>query len=76
LTILNLFKVIVAASFICNCIVDGIVYSFGIFLDEFSKYFGTGTGTITWAGSLLSGVYMLVGINFLLSYSISNYSNF
>ncbi|KAG5682924.1 hypothetical protein PVAND_012242 [Polypedilum vanderplanki] len=53
--------VIVLASFVCNCIVDGIVYSFGIFLDNFSSYFGVGKGTMAWAGSLLSGVYMCVG---------------
>ncbi|XP_070491852.1 monocarboxylate transporter 14-like isoform X1 [Chironomus tepperi] len=53
--------VIVIASFFCNCIVDGIVYSFGIFLDDFCKYFDVGKGTISWAGSLLSGVYMCVG---------------
>jgi hypothetical protein len=41
--------------------VDGIVYSFGIFLADFAKYFDVGKGTISWAGSLLSGVYMCVG---------------
>jgi hypothetical protein len=55
-------KVIVAASFLCNCIVDGIVYSFGFFLNSLSAHFVVDQATMTFAGSLLSGVYMCVGI--------------
>lgn len=53
--------VIVFASFMCNMIVDGIAYTFGVFLDEFVKHFGEGKGTVAWVGSLLSGMYLSAG---------------
>ncbi|XP_059482232.1 monocarboxylate transporter 2 isoform X2 [Neocloeon triangulifer] len=53
--------VIVFASFMCNMIVDGIAYTFGVFLDDFVTHFNEGKGTIAWAGSLLSGMYLSVG---------------
>uniref|UniRef100_A0A336N0X6 CSON009264 protein n=1 Tax=Culicoides sonorensis TaxID=179676 RepID=A0A336N0X6_CULSO len=53
--------VIVFASFMCNLIVDGIAYTFGVFLPEFVKYYGEGKGTVAWVGSLLSGMYLSAG---------------
>ncbi|XP_015610387.1 monocarboxylate transporter 3 isoform X3 [Cephus cinctus] len=53
--------VVVFASFMCNMIVDGIAYTFGIFLTEFVNYFGEGKGKTAWAGSLLSGMYLSAG---------------
>ncbi|XP_030373139.1 monocarboxylate transporter 4 [Scaptodrosophila lebanonensis] len=53
--------VICFASFMCNMIVDGIAYTFGIFLEEFVRYFNEGKGTVAWVGSLLSGVYLSAG---------------
>jgi len=53
--------VIVFASFMCNMIVDGIAYTFGVFLNELSIYYGTGRGTTAWVGSLLSGMYLCAG---------------
>ncbi|CAH0752842.1 unnamed protein product [Diatraea saccharalis] len=53
--------VVVFASFMCNLVVDGIAYTFGIFLPELVKYFGEGKGTVAWVGSLLSGVYLAAG---------------
>ncbi|XP_055372462.1 monocarboxylate transporter 3 [Condylostylus longicornis] len=53
--------VIVLASFVCNMIVDGIAYTFGIFLNDFVNYFNEGKGTVAWVGSLLSGVYLSAG---------------
>ncbi|CAD7002481.1 unnamed protein product [Ceratitis capitata] len=53
--------VICFASFMCNMIVDGIAYTFGIFLGEFVEYFGEGKGKVAWVGSLLSGVYLSAG---------------
>ncbi|XP_058455103.1 monocarboxylate transporter 2 isoform X4 [Malaya genurostris] len=53
--------VIVFASFMCNMIVDGIAYTFGVFLNDFAKYFGEGKGTVAWVGSLLSGMYLSAG---------------
>ena len=48
----------------CNLIVDGIAYTFGVFLAAFAADFipaGEGTGKVAWVGSLLSGVYLSVG---------------
>ncbi|XP_046387673.1 uncharacterized protein LOC124157184 isoform X2 [Ischnura elegans] len=53
--------VIVFASFLCNMVVDGIAYTFGVFLGEFVTYFGEGKGKTAWVGSLLSGMYLSVG---------------
>ncbi|XP_055317435.1 monocarboxylate transporter 1 isoform X4 [Sitodiplosis mosellana] len=53
--------VIVFASFMCNMIVDGIAYTFGVFLMEFVSYFGEGKGKVAWVGSCLSGVYLSAG---------------
>jgi len=51
----------------CNMIVDGIAYTFGIFLGEFVKFFGEGKGKTAWVGSLLSGMYLSAGECLLLS---------
>lgn len=42
-------------------IVDGIAYTFGIFLPKFVAYYGVGKGEVAWVGSLLSGVYLSAG---------------
>lgn len=42
-------------------IVDGIAYTFGVFLGEFVTYFGEGKGKTAWVGSLLSGMYLSAG---------------
>lgn len=49
------------ASFLCNMIVDGIAYTFGVFLGEFVNYYGEGKGKTAWVGSLLSGMYLSAG---------------
>lgn len=54
--------VIVFASFMCNMIVDGIAYTFGVYLGEFVTYFGESKGTVAWVGSLLSGMYLSAGM--------------
>lgn len=53
--------VVVFASFMCNMIVDGIAYTFGVFLGEFVRYFDEGKGKTAWVGSLLSGMYLSAG---------------
>jgi len=53
--------VIVFASFMCNLILDGIVYSFGVFLPAFANSFGEKKGKVAWVGSLLCGVYLCTG---------------
>lgn len=53
--------VIVAASLVNNLIVDGIGYSFGVFLVKFTEYFKTTKSKVSLVGSLLCGVYLFVG---------------
>lgn len=53
--------VVVFASFMCNLIVDGIAYTFGIFLEKFVVYYGEPKGKIAWVGSLLAGMYLSAG---------------
>lgn len=53
--------VVVFASFMCNMILDGIAYTFGVFLGEFARYFNEGQGKTAWVGSLLSGMYLSAG---------------
>lgn len=53
--------VIVFASFMCNMVVDGIAYTFGIFLGAFVNHFKEGKGKTAWVGSLLSGMYLSAG---------------
>ncbi|XP_023030016.1 monocarboxylate transporter 14 [Leptinotarsa decemlineata] len=53
--------VIVAASFICNMVVDGISYCFGICLSELVLHYGETKGTTAWVGSILTGCTMCFG---------------
>lgn len=53
--------VVVFASFMCNMIVDGIAYTFGVFLSEMVSYYGETKGKTAWVGSLLSGMYLSAG---------------
>lgn len=45
----------------CNLIVDGIAYTFGVFLGSFVDYYGEPKGKTAWVGSLLSGMYLSAG---------------
>lgn len=53
--------VVVFASFMCNMIVDGIAYTFGVFLQPMVVYYGESKGKTAWVGSLLSGMYLSAG---------------
>ncbi|KAH9504478.1 hypothetical protein Btru_062880 [Bulinus truncatus] len=53
--------VIVGASVICNLIVDGIGYSFGVFLSEFVEAFKEPKSKVSLVGSLLCGTYLFAG---------------
>ena len=52
---------VVAASLVCNIIVDGVCFSFGIFYVEFLDYFGESKAKTAWVGSLVPGMYLGVG---------------
>lgn len=45
----------------CNVIVDGIIFSFGILLPEISAEFNETKATTAWIGSLQTGLYLIVG---------------
>lgn len=53
--------IVVIASFMCNVIVDGIIFSFGIFLKEFTPVFHESKAKIAWIGSLQAGFYLMAG---------------
>ncbi|KAI2797115.1 hypothetical protein BLOT_015572 [Blomia tropicalis] len=52
---------VVFASFMCNVIVDGIIFSFGFLLPEISAEFNENKATTAWIGSLQTGFYLIVG---------------
>lgn len=53
--------VVVMAALFCNIIVDGVCFSFGIFLVELQKFYGEGKGKTAWVGSLIPGMYLGTG---------------
>ena len=53
--------VVCAASFLCNMILDGIAYCFGVLLTPLCDHFDSDKGTVSWVGSLLCGVYLMSG---------------
>ncbi|CAH1390224.1 unnamed protein product [Nezara viridula] len=53
--------VVVAASFLCNVVVDGVVFSFGVFLNPIADEFNVSKSKVTIAGALLSGFYLIAG---------------
>ncbi|XP_029647396.1 monocarboxylate transporter 7 isoform X2 [Octopus sinensis] len=53
--------VIVFASLLSNVIVDGVAYSFGVFLDEFVTYFNESRSKTSLIGSVLAGTYLCAG---------------
>jgi hypothetical protein len=53
--------VIVIASFFCNIIVDGIIFTSGMFLSDLTRAFGESKAKVSIVGSLLAGFYLMVG---------------
>jgi len=53
--------VVVFASFMCNLILDGIAYTFGVLLGPLVEHFDSNRATVSWVGSLLAGVYLMSG---------------
>lgn len=52
---------IVAASFLCNFLIDGIVLSFGLFMEPMAATMGCTATQVTLIGSLQMGMYYLSG---------------
>ncbi|XP_014487210.1 PREDICTED: monocarboxylate transporter 12-like [Dinoponera quadriceps] len=53
--------VIVAASFMCNLFVDGIIFSFGVFLNDIANAFAVSKARVALVGSLQTGFYLMAG---------------
>ncbi|CAH2084907.1 unnamed protein product [Euphydryas editha] len=53
--------VVVAASFMCNFVVDGIIFSGGMLLTPIQKEFNASDGQVAPVNSLLAGFYLLAG---------------
>ncbi|CAK1585250.1 unnamed protein product [Parnassius mnemosyne] len=53
--------VVVAASFMCNVIVDGIIFCGGMMLTPIQKEFNVSDGAVAPVNSLLAGFYLLAG---------------
>lgn len=53
--------VVVAASFMCNMIVDGIIFSFGSFIPVLTKEMNASEPKVSLVGSLMSGFYLIAG---------------
>lgn len=53
--------VVVFASFMCNLIVDGIIFSFGVFLEPIADTFSVNKAEVALVGSLMSGFYLISG---------------
>ena len=53
--------IVVMASLLCNIIVDGVCFSFGIFYVEFLIYFEESKAKTAWVGSLVPGMYLGMG---------------
>jgi len=53
--------VVVLASFLCNMVIDGLGYSFGVLLEPIQREFQAGSGSASFVGSILAGVILLTG---------------
>ncbi|CRK96937.1 CLUMA_CG010346, isoform A [Clunio marinus] len=53
--------IVMLASFCCNIIVDGIVFSTGFFITPIQEHMNSSKATIALVGSLLGGFYLIVG---------------
>ncbi|XP_066598707.1 monocarboxylate transporter 12 [Prorops nasuta] len=53
--------VIVAASFMCNLFVDGIIFSFGVFLNNIAEAFQVSKARVALVNSLQTGFYLMAG---------------
>ena len=52
---------VVVASFVSNLIVDGVAYTFGIIMPQLIDHFDASKGKTAVVGSLIPGLYSIVG---------------
>ena len=53
--------VIMFAAFMCNVVVDGIIFTFGLVVTSLSESMDVSVSTAAWVASLLTGFYLLAG---------------
>lgn len=53
--------VVVAASFVCNFVAEGTMYSYGLFLEDVAEGLNTSTTNVSLANSLMTGFYFFFG---------------
>ena len=53
--------IVVACSFMCNMIIDGMQFNFGNLMDPMKHEFGASTSVVSLIGSILSGFYNFSG---------------
>ena len=53
--------VVLAGSFFCSVILDGVAYTFGLFFVEFLAHFNEHKSKTAWVGSVFNGMYMFIG---------------
>lgn len=58
------------ASFANTFILDGIAYTFGVFLNDYMDYFNESVAMTSLANALLCGVYLLVGRQHFIQLSL------
>ena len=58
---------IVFVSFLCASVFDGLCSVFGVLLPDLIVYFEQSSSTVTIAGSLLAGGFLLYGISYKIS---------
>ena len=54
--------IVLVACFLCLCVLDGISYTFGMFLEPLMKELQCGRSSVSSAGSLQVGIYSMTGI--------------
>lgn len=64
--------VVMVAAFLCNVVVDGIIFSIGPVVAAMTDSFGVSAFDASWVASLLAGFYLLAGIHAINISSINN----
>lgn len=58
--------VVTLSSFMISFLVDGVCFTFGLFLPSFLEYFGGSKGKTALLGSVMNGMYLSFGKNSVL----------
>ena len=62
--------VVTLSSFMISFLVDGVCFTFGLFLPSFLEYFGGSKGKTALLGSVMNGMYLSFGKNSFVKNSI------